>query len=156
MEHSTRFLSRLFKMERVQLAALFAVESLVSHSSFQSLTFIYQRRLSTLRWGRFKKCAPSTWSSICSHMALMHLSIFRCCKCNDLTGGGMALLIVDILVFWPIALIPCFMADCKNKNQIPIYGYPGGAPSGMPYPPAPAPGAYPPAPGAYPPAPPKY
>ena len=48
----------------------------------------------------------------------------RCCKCNDLTGGGVALLVIGIIVFWPIALIPCFMADCKNKNQIPIYGYP--------------------------------
>ncbi len=36
-------------------------------------------------------------------------------------------------IFWPIALIPCFMADCKNKSQMAVYGYPaGGAPVAMP------------------------
>ena len=34
----------------------------------------------------------------------------------------------QLQVFWPLALIPCMMADCKTKSQIPVYGYPGGAP----------------------------
>lgn len=57
-----------------------------------------------------------------------------CCKCNDLTGGGLALLIIGILIFWPIALIPCLMADCKTKSQMPVYGYPGGAAPPVAYP----------------------
>mmetsp|Transcript_40679 Transcript_40679/g.90445 ORF Transcript_40679/g.90445 Transcript_40679/m.90445 type:complete len:100 (+) Transcript_40679:160-459(+) len=53
-----------------------------------------------------------------------------CCKCDDLTGGGLALLIIGILIFWPIALIPCFSASMKHKSQVPVYGYPGQAPAG--------------------------
>ena len=68
----------------------------------------------------------SKLSSVLNDLTLLtnFFTFNRCCKCNDLTGGGVALLVVGIIVFWPIALIPCFMADCKNKNQIPIYGYP--------------------------------
>ncbi|KAG1672791.1 hypothetical protein FOA52_002779 [Chlamydomonas sp. UWO 241] len=51
-----------------------------------------------------------------------------CCKCENLTGCGLAVLIIGIIVFWPIALIPCFTASMKTQAQMPVYGYPGGAP----------------------------
>mmetsp|Transcript_38720 Transcript_38720/g.86122 ORF Transcript_38720/g.86122 Transcript_38720/m.86122 type:complete len:103 (-) Transcript_38720:360-668(-) len=54
---------------------------------------------------------------------------YGCCKCDDLTTGGLVLLIVGILFFFPIAFIPCCCEGFKNKKQYPVYGYPnqGGA-----------------------------
>lgn len=51
-----------------------------------------------------------------------------CCKCNDLNTTGIVVLIIGILLFWPIALIPCCSVSMKTKKQVPVYGYPGGAP----------------------------
>lgn len=51
-----------------------------------------------------------------------------CCKCNDLNTTGIVVLIIGILLFWPIAIIPCCSPSMKTKKQVPVYGYPGGAP----------------------------
>mmetsp|Transcript_33664 Transcript_33664/g.100239 ORF Transcript_33664/g.100239 Transcript_33664/m.100239 type:complete len:97 (-) Transcript_33664:744-1034(-) len=70
---------------------------------------------------------------ICRTHHCMCMCPHRCCKCDDLNGLGLTLLIVGIILFWPIALIPCFSSSMKNKHQVPVYGYPGGVPP-MAYP----------------------
>eukprot|EP00798_Chlamydomonas_sp_ICE-L_P011258 gene11258-18884_t len=58
-----------------------------------------------------------------------------CCKCSDLTTGGLIALIVLVLVFWPLAFIPCLQKDCHTQSQAPVYGSPpsaGGASMPMP------------------------
>eukprot|EP00798_Chlamydomonas_sp_ICE-L_P005752 gene5752-6046_t len=47
-----------------------------------------------------------------------------CCKCSDLTTGGLIALIVLVLIFWPLAFIPCCESDCHTQSQCPVYGFP--------------------------------
>lgn len=70
-----------------------------------------------------------------------------CCQCSTLNAGGVIAIIILILLFWPLAFLPCVMQDCHDKSQCPVYGNPapgaqyGGQPMGG-YPTA-APAMYP-------------
>eukprot|EP01026_Neomeris_dumetosa_P012302 TRINITY_DN142_c0_g1_i3.p3 TRINITY_DN142_c0_g1~~TRINITY_DN142_c0_g1_i3.p3 ORF type:complete len:106 (-),score=4.55 TRINITY_DN142_c0_g1_i3:320-637(-) len=55
-----------------------------------------------------------------------------CCNCDGLTMGGVVAIIVILLIFWPLAFIPCLMDDCREEYQRPVYGSPSQAPQGYP------------------------
>eukprot|EP00195_Chlamydomonas_chlamydogama_P011280 CAMPEP_0202899200 /NCGR_PEP_ID=MMETSP1392-20130828/7497_1 /ASSEMBLY_ACC=CAM_ASM_000868 /TAXON_ID=225041 /ORGANISM="Chlamydomonas chlamydogama, Strain SAG 11-48b" /LENGTH=116 /DNA_ID=CAMNT_0049585321 /DNA_START=85 /DNA_END=435 /DNA_ORIENTATION=+ len=67
-----------------------------------------------------------------------------CCQCSDLNSQGLIALIVLILLFWPLAFLPCVMAECHEKSQRPVYGFPpeAGAPPPMAMPVAAPAGQY--------------
>ncbi|KAK9863992.1 hypothetical protein WJX84_005503 [Apatococcus fuscideae] len=45
-----------------------------------------------------------------------------CCKCSDLTPGGLFLLIFLCICFSCLAWIPCVMASFHRQTQRPVYG----------------------------------
>ncbi|KAI3424739.1 hypothetical protein D9Q98_008128 [Chlorella vulgaris] len=47
-----------------------------------------------------------------------------CCVCDGLSAGGVIAIVILILVFWPLAWIPCVMPECYDPYQRPVYGYP--------------------------------
>jgi hypothetical protein len=47
-----------------------------------------------------------------------------CCKCDTLTTGGIIALVVLVLIFWPLAWLPCIMSSCHTQVQRPVYGNP--------------------------------
>ncbi|KAG1671056.1 hypothetical protein FOA52_000727 [Chlamydomonas sp. UWO 241] len=58
-----------------------------------------------------------------------------CCKCDSLNAAGIIAFVVLLLFFWPLAWLPCVIADCHQQSQRPVFGYPPGAP-GYQQPPA--------------------
>ena len=60
-----------------------------------------------------------------------------CCQCEGLTTGGLVAIIILVLLFWPLAWIPCCMPECYQKYQRPVYGNVAGAPPPAPYVPPP-------------------
>lgn len=55
-----------------------------------------------------------------------------CCQCVGLSFAGWMSVILLVLLFWPLAWVPCFMPECFDPCQRPIYGYP--PPNQQPYP----------------------
>jgi len=47
-----------------------------------------------------------------------------CCKFDDMKVGGYVAIVVLLLVFWPVAMVPCLLDDCYEPRQVPIYEYP--------------------------------
>ncbi|KAK9833354.1 hypothetical protein WJX84_006153 [Apatococcus fuscideae] len=45
-----------------------------------------------------------------------------CCKCSDLTPGGLFLLILLCICFSCLAWIPCVMVGFHRQTQRPVYG----------------------------------
>jgi len=46
------------------------------------------------------------------------------CSC-DLRLEGWLVVIILLIIFWPLAWIPCCMPECFQRYQVPIYGVPG-------------------------------
>eukprot|EP00798_Chlamydomonas_sp_ICE-L_P020580 gene20580-27377_t len=47
-----------------------------------------------------------------------------CCKCEDMSTTGIISIIIIVLIFPPLACIPCCMKSCFVKSQRPVYGFP--------------------------------
>jgi hypothetical protein len=52
------------------------------------------------------------------------------CSCDLRLEGWLSVFIL-IIIFPPIAWIPCFIPDCFQTYQVPIYGPPGSVPPGV-------------------------
>jgi len=46
------------------------------------------------------------------------------CSC-DLKLEGWLVVIILLIIFWPLAWIPCCMPECFQRYQVPVYGAPG-------------------------------
>ena len=47
-----------------------------------------------------------------------------CCQFDGLSPAGLIAIIILVLIFWPLAWVPCVMPDCYEPYQRPIYGWP--------------------------------
>ncbi|PSC68195.1 lipopolysaccharide-induced transcription factor regulating tumor necrosis factor [Micractinium conductrix] len=47
-----------------------------------------------------------------------------CCQCEGLSAAGLLSVILLVLVFWPLAWLPCVMPECFEPLQRPVYGFP--------------------------------
>jgi hypothetical protein len=60
-----------------------------------------------------------------------------CFQCDGLSSQGLLSVILLVILFWPLAWIPCLMPSCFETYQRPVYGWPAGQAPPMP-PPGPA------------------
>ena len=65
-----------------------------------------------------------------------------CCQFDGLSPAGLIAIIILVLIFWPLAWVPCVMPDCYEPYQRPIYGWPVQQQQQGPPPPPPPPPPY--------------
>jgi len=68
---------------------------------------------------------PQPGQVIVGYQMIQHES--GCCKIEGMKVEGLVAIIVLVIVFWPVAFIPCLMDDCFQSKQVPVYDYPNRA-----------------------------